>query len=763
MTAFLDTNSGSSSGADADTYVALDLGDYSIRLVRYLDDAASGGMRAWYNFRIALYKNDVLIGKSAELIGSDVTTKLLGGDPVGTGHFDNGSDFTNVIRANAPATNGNTVASTTSITYKQNAGFKDIKIVVKDGTMTISDVNDVVHVSTEVTAGEFDNITPNVHMRIDYLHRQATAAIFQLKATVVEGDSNEPVEPVENINLFSAENISNWIVTRDGDKKAVYAGAVDLTDMNLDGITGALNLTRTGSSSRSYVYFDYSRAIDFGNDFIINMTPMIYTANTSVYDASTYVNEVYVALNIGDYSIRLIRKTDDALTEEAGAHDKFRVAIYKDDLQVAISELITKEIRTSLYNGTPSSENSDLFGRGGSVSTKLRDNSIAGNGVDYYTSTAPKYGDDTGWNDVNIAVKNGTMTITDVDGDTLLTYDVSGDSFDGVYPQVYFKQNTQANDISWPLAMFRLETTINHAAAADPAAALIPDEKALTLNDSVAINFLYDSERLAGLEGYTDITANVAVADSNISKSYTFDDLMSISSYTGYRALQFAGLTPELFGAEVTLTVSATYDGETVTATDTYSVKEYCLNQIANSSDGELKELCYRILKYGNAVVDWSGDGTKSDVTYSSAATEWTNSTHNANQSDVLGNPLATWSGFHLNLGNNVGINFFFKLAEGENIDDYDVAVTGGIPDSKVITVTPDVDGDYKVTVRVYAHKMSEQLNVSVRDAEGRVSSVYNASVEDFINYAYTGFDAAEQAVADAMMNYGVAAYNVAN
>ncbi len=562
-----------------------------------------------------------------------------------------------------------------------------------------------------------------------------------------------------SINLLSSSDSTGWTtVYTSTSVNRYFAGEVDLTSYNISGINNIISLVKNNTSAdsqKTYVDFQYGEAIDFGEDFEI-----LFTSFMQVHNFSTAATtDTYVALTLGDYTVRLIRYAEDdspsgtVVKDASGRRTLIRAALYKGDTLVAKSaNVIDKDVTTTMFAG-------DV------VSNLVTDDILAytakncPSGVGKYAS-ALKSGifHDAGFKDLTVAVKNGTMTIKDAVGTVLLTSDVSDASFDGVTPSIRFN-NDHASAKSSPMQVIRLEATINESAAADPAAALEPKGGSLSLNDAVNVNFLYDSTWATDLEaaGYTDITATAKIDGySDFDMSFTPADLQTVD---GYSAFVFTDLNPYLFGNDIELTVSATYQEETVTAKWTYSVKTYCVNKIGD--DGEpkkLRDLCYRILEYGAAAQAWSGKGADvgiEAIDYTPTVAAWTAATHSANESDPVAEPAATWTGMRLNVANNVGIKFYFTL-DGA-IGDYDVVAAGGIETTPSVSVSGE---EYVATVRVYAYSMTEKVAIVVKKANEPASSTYNASVEDYINYALaeSKFDDAETAVAKTMMNYGLAA-----
>lgn len=428
-------------------------------------------------------------------------------------------------------------------------------------------------------------------------------------------ESTTVINEGQSINLLDSDHINNWSVTTTN-SSSCYAGAVNLTGQGLEGVVGVLALNKSTSSYSQRADFTYADAIDFGSDFSILMTAFIKT-NLGTKEGSTpptVTEDTYVSLALGDYSIRLVRFTEDAATESTTSYDRcnFRIALYYDKTEtlLAVTDKIDSDTKTDLYGGKPYSTTTpkDVGLLNGVVSDVI----AAGcpRTSDNTSTTKVAYAKDSGWKDITITVKDGELSVSLVNN-TICKFAVSSNpnvdvaedvtsltesnfntssfvlsdlgitSFDGVAPVVHC-YNDGALMKSQPSAVFRLEAVIN------------PDIKPAganaTVDSAISANMLFTPEQVTAWEtqGYTDVTviAKVnGVAKQTISK---FDDMYA-QDKTGtvklYKAAKFNFLTPDLYGTTVEYVVSATKGNTTSTYTKQYSIKDYCVNQMKDCHD----------------------------------------------------------------------------------------------------------------------------------------------------------------------------------
>lgn len=796
-TVFIKTNITADTTPNKDSYVALNLGDYSVRLVRFVDDAASESAWDRSNFRVALYKNDTLVKKSEIITG---TTALYNGDPYANGfNGSNGDAPAEYIRTNAK--NGADGAASGKVSFGKNSGWKDLTITVKDGTLSVADTTGVVLTET-VEAGAFDNVTPSVRLFNDNnVMKLQPTAVFALNVTTngtstggEGGETPDPEEPSGDVdfNLLDSKNITGWTLTRscpNNWSNYNFSGNIDLTSLKLNGITGTLVQTQANSNTYTDVTFDYNNGvdpIDFGDNFSILMTAYI---NAEPSNMDTPDKDAYVSLKLGDYSVRLVHFVEDAVNDPAwNQRDRFRIAVYSGNTLIAVSDVIDRSVTTSLYDGAVISSNTDAWKNTGTYGGHIKSKSLAANLQP--AGTGVSFKGDNSWKDVEIVVNDNKMTIktvagvcglhvlsgsdsaddvTTLSGFTTTALDIpNGTSFDGIAPQVVLSVDGTLRKGA-AIGVFRLEGTIYAPEDSGETVASPEAPKGfLSINDSLALNFTLGKTDA----GYSNIAATATIGGSPVDVKLVTKTLADGE----HNVAVIDSLTPDQFGTEVVLNVTATKGGQQVTGTMTYSVKQYCENMMGKDTD--LDNLCAYILKYGEAVRvmnGGAGDSITAGVDFSGIDTslEWTAEGKTNNYGISSANGTVSWNSGNLNLADNIGINFTFTLPAGADIDDYNLFVDVvdaefGVVGGDIESITPLGNNKYRAVARVYAYDMDKDVTAVVKDTNNNaVSAVFTSGVENYILEAIENdkFDDNELAVAEAMMTFGnaAAAYKAAN
>ena len=306
--------------------------------------------------------------------------------------------------------------------------------------------------------------------------------------------------------------------------------------------------------------------------------------------------------------------------------------------------------------------------------------------------------------------------------------------------------------------------TTTATAAAEPPA-LTYAGWSLTLQNDLSLNYMVD-EKYFTEYGY----ANPAVTFVMGTRTVTVTEY-DTTRYAGYYVFALNGIAPHQLGKTVTATLSATYNGETVTtAAENYSIKTYCYNKLNDeTSSNELKKLIVDLLNYGAATETYAGS---TDALVNSALSDeqkaWGTPTDvgletvsNA-QYATVDTPSAQWVGAYLTLIDTVEINFVFNadLTDGLQVkvstkDPLDAGAAGR--DYTVTEFTAYEDSGYIATFdRFDVTQMRTTLYITVLDSEGNaISNTYRYSIE---SYAYAKSNDADEklvALVKAMMKYG--------
>lgn len=290
------------------------------------------------------------------------------------------------------------------------------------------------------------------------------------------------------IDLLDSANLAKWTLTRSCPNTwtlANFAGVVDLSTLTPapEGIKGALVHNRANAATFNSVTFDYSDALDLGDDFSVLMTAFMETTaeNTNAPDL-----DAFASLELGSYSVRLVHFIEDAAKEtDSSKRDSFRIALFNGETLVAVSDVLASDVTTSLYNGKvytagAEGQETNLWAKDGVYGDHIRANSIGASGV--AASGGRSYSGDAGWKDIKVIVKDGKLSIenaagacglhvlasgesaddvTALTGFTATSVDLAaGTSFDGVKPKVVLSADgvVRKNEA---IALFRLQATIN--------------------------------------------------------------------------------------------------------------------------------------------------------------------------------------------------------------------------------------------------------------------------------------------------------------
>lgn len=605
------------------------------------------------------------------------------------------------------------------------------------------------------------------------------------------GDDGPVVTEDQEINLLDSTNIQKWSLNRSANYS--YAGAVDLSEQGLTGIDGALSLLNTNSSLSKYVDFTYADAIDFGSDFSILMTAFIKTNLSG--KVPTAADDTYVALTLGDYSIRLIRFAADSADEDAGAWNRcnFRIALYQGDTLKTQTDLIDKATTTTLYDGTPYTSNSSALGANGAVTTWLANNSPQADNTTVMPASSLAFNKDSGWKDITVTVKNGKLSVStaagvckflDPNGSyTLETIDVpEGTSFDGIQPVVRCYHDGALMK-GQPTAVFRLQATIKGTNDTN----LKPAGAYTSVNAALTANVTFGENGLTGLaeQGYTDVAVAAKIDGVSHPVSITKKDVSVKNTETGEYVTQTHDvavidfLTPDQFGTPFEIIVSAKKNGADAYFIMSYSIKEYCVNIMTNeaySSNQELCKLCMSILQFAEAERLWketAGMPTTdvsitadldANLVSSYTPTSWDSTGKSSDWSYGAEDPKydVTWVGANLNFKDEIGLNLYFTLPDGADPANYALTDNNGNTYSKFVATTVNDTSCYKVVVRISAAKLSDPITVNVTKGGADVSKSCTLSVEDWVLSSIAQgklpADSAKLACAVAMMTYGDAA-----
>lgn len=258
----------------------------------------------------------------------------------------------------------------------------------------------------------------------------------------------------------------------------------------------------------------------------------------------------------------------------------------------------------------------------------------------------------------------------------------------------------------------------------------------LTSGAITDINFKVKKSDLAG-------AANVSVKFSFNGKETVGADISVDGDYTVYK---FKGIEPHQMTDDVTATLSATYGEATVSTELTYSIKQYCLDQLNSSYASDvLKALLVDMLRYGAAAQQYLNYKTDNLATAGLSEQQLafgsdTNAALNLTQVDqkitamTSGEKKVKWTAASLRLEGDVAIRLKFSKLENAAITD-DVSVKYTVDngaDTYDATVTAASNGNYVCYINMPVDKMGAVIHAVVYEGNNAISSTINYSVESY-------------------------------
>ena len=302
-------------------------------------------------------------------------------------------------------------------------------------------------------------------------------------------------------------------------------------------------------------------------------------------------------------------------------------------------------------------------------------------------------------------------------------------------------------------------------------------KKSVSLGDRFAINYYVDSTLFEGchdtymhVEKYAvDAYGNKTYVDGELIEEYS---TVTIAGKT-YYVFTYSNINAYELGSVIETYISATEDEFDVVywgKTEEYSIKQYAMNMLAQTSDQKLQTLLVDMLNYGaSAQIYWdyntenlvNADLTEDQQAY---ATKEMKAVSNTDGSLILKDPKVELIGRSLSLKENVEINFYFDLKE-YHAEDVCAVITytncNGdrekiVIDGKDFTGT---DNRAKITLSsLNAREMRTRINIELIDAHTgeSISHSFTYSIEQYVS-SMLGYDidANLRAMLEAMIKFG--------
>ncbi len=232
---------------------------------------------------------------------------------------------------------------------------------------------------------------------------------------------------------------------------------------------------------------------------------------------------------------------------------------------------------------------------------------------------------------------------------------------------------------------------------------------ALKLKDEVSMYFYIGEAIFAGAE-------DVKVSVSSGYTATLLDETAVIDGLT-CKIYSVSGIEANRFGDVIELTVDIKKGEDTFSAKKAYSVKDYCMDQLASTTaDDSLKKICIDMLKYGEAAQEKAGND---DVLVGADLTEELESLATAETPSVKANE---YKDIEVTFEKDIAPIVKFKAANG---------VKGTVATVKCGNATVTVNSFVHLGNGVYAFKLDGlsaanfmlPINVEVKTAAGETQS----------------------------------------
>ena len=808
------------SAPSRDSYVGLQLGDYTFNFTRVTTEYGAEGNYGYYCLIVS--KNGTEIGRTA--VTHSQTAALFNGEAFMTRYANDltvtTSDYvqsggTNYAGANShwrtqclsvagSAAGGMRGLACTADTV-DNGSFRDYTIVVSGGKLSVENVNgDALTFSTnsgdvtafDVSSGEFASVTPVVTLQGDNLSADKNPmGMVRLTATY---NTAGPVAEVVHLNANGGTVESSSLELVDGKLPALPTPTRALYDFNgwftaAEGGTEVHAGDAWTDGETIYAQWTYNPpAFTLLQENITRNsadTNAGYLASNGYFTGTNFFSTGFYswALNdratadLGTYNMSEFNIDFILWGKQSGGDNDYQYVWTFGDLVITFSSkdwTNAKEVAVT-YKGNAIAMSSSTLADNAQYLYKAdvvnnmegtANDLLTGNATDELIGAVGGRGF-TGGNGIDnahyvrVAYADGTLTIS--------TPYVRGNGVNGTAPGVVWT-STGSQEMSFLNANVSCALVSNRTSGNEKPLMVVSNiggsyvEAAVsTLLQPVGATLAVDTDetKSTAIEVYYDkaeIDAAAAAPFVRASVDGTDTDLAALDtttiSGTDYYVAIFTNITPNYFGTDVTFTVG---DGTTLVGDPfTYSVKQYCQNKLADStSSAALKTVCTDILIYGEAVRAYVGapDASITDGVDLSAAT-----TSHANGAgmEASGDGAYTFVGFSLTMRENIFLTALANYADGLENCTLACRVDGGdnyyLSAGAAVNVS-DLDMWYEYRIPVGITQAYNDCTVCLINADGdTVSKTVTLSMADIARYYELN------GASDAEKNLGTAILNYA-
>lgn len=236
----------------------------------------------------------------------------------------------------------------------------------------------------------------------------------------------------------------------------------------------------------------------------------------------------------------------------------------------------------------------------------------------------------------------------------------------------------------------------------------------------------------------------------------------------GIFSFPFEHILPQQLGDNIRATLYATRLGEEESVTkETYSVREYCIYQLENSTDARLVTLLSDMLIMGaeaQRVAGYKTDALVTDGLTLNAASSFVSPPDSVNKLSLEGESSGdlSWQGAGLRLENQMALYLTFRAASVENLN-LRVTVAGR---EKVYAADDfiECDGCYRVYILgIAASEFNEAVEAVFLQSGTTVGQTLSYSVNSYIYAKQATAEAPVQGLLRAIYNYGESVYAFAH
>lgn len=244
---------------------------------------------------------------------------------------------------------------------------------------------------------------------------------------------------------------------------------------------------------------------------------------------------------------------------------------------------------------------------------------------------------------------------------------------------------------------------------------------------------------------------------------YNGKEIIVDGTLVGDNTYTFAleGILPQDMGK--TIDAYVTIDGTEITRYEGYSVRQYCLNQLAKTDDANLKALLVALLNYGAQAQEYFGstDTAVNDGLDQSLLTDYL-AGKDYDASNPEGNvvtPVAgTNSGDYVWKAATLGLYDTIKIrvkVQATSADGLKVIVNGTDEYTEFVPAGTNL---WYVYIPVYAADFADSLVITFQDTTGTVGATLTYSVNTYVKYAMDNGAADVKPLVEAIYYYGALA-----